>query len=164
MLSFPRKMAFFSPLLHSGGVNYKLWTNLEQRVKDKSLWKQRLWERTDTGITYHEFFRILSRKRFHFLCVCKYVYFLPFVYAASTLKQCLSAIWSASVKGNEVLKASGMEIINLLLASKVFRLVIREEISRVSREYLTHEEEYRIRGSKILILGTWRVDWNQCTD
>lgn len=64
----------------------------------------------------------------------------------------------ASVKGNEVLKASGMEIINLLLASKVFHLVIREEISRVSREYLTHEEEHRIRGSKILVLGTWRVD------
>lgn len=56
---------------------------------------------------------------FHFLCVCKYVYFALFVCAASILKQCLSPIWSASVRGNEVLKASGMETIKLLMTSKV---------------------------------------------
>lgn len=49
-------------------------------------------------------------------------------------------------------------MIKLLLNSKDFHLVIREEISRVSREYLTHEEKHRIKGSEILILGTWRIE------
>lgn len=103
------------------------------------------------GIIYHEFFLNTQQKtHFHSLCIWKHVYFVPFVCAASILKQSLSAIWSASVRGNEVLKASGMEIIKLL--GKFFHFVIIEEISRVSREYLTHEEEHRTRGSKILVL------------
>lgn len=111
-LSFPSQMPFF-PI-----ITYRL---CEAKFVNKltTVWKPRLWETTGIGIAYHEFFRILSRKHVFIFSVCKYNYFLPFVCAASISKPCIPAIWSASVRGNEVLKASRMEIIKLLLTSKV---------------------------------------------